>query len=68
MIFFKRKPASFFEGKRAEVLETVQSIVSKIDVGEVVSISKGYGGFTITTSDGRRIKKVEAMKLNLIES
>ena len=68
MIFLKRKPASFFEGKQAKVLETVQSLVSKIDAGEIVSISKGYGGFTITTSDGRRIKKVGAMKLSLIES
>lgn len=53
MIFLKRKPASFFEKKQAKVLETIQSLVSKIDVGEIVSVSKGYGGFTVTTPDGR---------------
>ena len=67
MIFLKRKPASFFEKKQAKVLETIQSLVSKIDVGEIVSVSKGYGGFTVTTPDGRCIKKVEAIKLDLIE-
>lgn len=67
MIFLKRKPASFFEGKKAKVLEDIQSIISKIDAGEIVSISKGYGGFTITTPDGRRIKKVRAGKLELIQ-
>ena len=61
MIFLKRKPASFFEKKQAKVLETIQSLVSKIDVGEIVSVSKGYGGFTVTTPDGRCIKKVEAI-------
>lgn len=66
MIFLKRKPASFFEKKQAKVLETIQSLVSKIDVGEIVSVSKGYGGFTVTTPDGRCIKKVEAIKLDLI--
>lgn len=67
MIFLKRKPASFFEKKQAKVLETIQSLVSKIDVGEIVSVSKGYGGFTVTTPDGRCIKKVEAIKLDLIQ-
>lgn len=67
MIFLKRKPASFFEKKQAKVLETIQSLVSKIDVGEIVSVSKGYGGFTVTTPDGRCIKKVEAIKLDLIK-
>lgn len=67
MIFLKRKPASFFEGKKAKVLEDIQSILSKIDAGEIVSVSKGYGGFTITTPDGRRIKKVGAGKLELIQ-
>lgn len=67
MIFLKRKPASFFEGKKAKVLEDVQSILSKIDAGEIVSVSKGYGGFTITTPDGIRIKKVGAGKLELIQ-
>ncbi|NMW36522.1 hypothetical protein HKQ54_10330 [Bacteroides vulgatus] len=28
---------------------------------------KGYGGFTITPPDGRCIKKVEAIKLDLIQ-
>lgn len=68
MIFLKRKPASFFEGKKAKVLEDVQSILLKIETGEIVSISKGYGCFTITTPDGRRIKKVGAVKLDLIQS
>lgn len=66
LIFLKRKPASFFEGKRAKVLENVKSIVSKIEAGEIVTVSKCYGGFTITTADGRRIKKVSAIKLELI--
>lgn len=64
---FRRKPPSFFEGKRAKVIENIQSLACQISVGEVVSISKGYGGFTVTTTDGRRIKKVGFEKLNLIE-
>ena len=45
----------------------MESIVSKIEAGEIVTVSKGYGGFTITTADGRRITKVAAINLELIQ-